>query len=81
MGPYSAPSDPQLGRAMTFACCAHGMTPSLTHQTFVGGGGGEGGGHEIFTNRSWFSNFSASSKGDQQFNRVFHLVSTTPPVS
>ena len=27
------------------------------------------------------SNFSASSKGDQQFNRVFHPVSTPPPVS
>ena len=40
----SAPPDPQLARAMTFACHAHGMTSSLTQQTFGGGGGGEGGG-------------------------------------
>ena len=38
----SAPPDPQLARAiMTFTCRVHGMTSSLTQQTF-GGGGGEG---------------------------------------
>ena len=42
LGPYSAPSDPQLARAMTFACRAHGMTSSLTQQTFGAGRGGEG---------------------------------------
>ena len=41
LGPYSAPPDPQLARAMTFACRAHGMTSSLAQQTF-GGCGGEG---------------------------------------
>ena len=41
--------DPQLARTMTFACRAHGMTSSLTQQTL---GGGKGGSHEIFTNRS-----------------------------
>ena len=25
------------------------------------------------------NNFSAASKEDKKFNRVFHLVSTTPP--
>ena len=25
------------------------------------------------------NNFSAASRGDQKFNRVFHPVSTTPP--
>ena len=55
---YSAPSDPQLARAMTFACRAHGMTSSLTQQTFGGGGGGEGeGDHMKFL----------KTEGDQQF--------------
>ena len=58
---YSTPRDPQLESVMTFACRAHGMTSSLTQQTFSGGGG-EGGSHEIFINRREISNFSASSK-------------------
>ena len=43
---------------------------------FEGGGGAS---HKIFTNREGTNNFSAASKGDQKFIRVFHPVSTTPP--
>ena len=32
LGPYSAPRDSQLARAMTFACRAHGMT---SHEIFI----------------------------------------------
>ena len=39
----------------------------------------EGGAYEIFTNRGGTNNFSAASRGDKKFNRVFHPVSTTPP--
>ena len=43
-GTLQCSPDPQLARAMTFACRAHGMTSSLTQQTFGGGGGGGDGG-------------------------------------
>ena len=48
-GPYNAPPDPQLARAMTFACLAHFMTSSLPKQTFSDGswGGGGGGGDHM----------------------------------
>ena len=86
---YTAPPDSQLARAMTFACHAHGMRSSLTQQTFDGGGGGGGRGggggfHMNFslTERGRSAIFLRFPKGDQQFNRVFHPVSTTPsPVS
>ena len=69
----------QLARAMTFACRDHRMTSSLTQQTFGGGGGGEGGHMKFSQTEGGISKFSASSKGDQQFNRVFHPLSITPP--
>ena len=75
-GPYSTP-DPQLARAMTFAC-RHDILK--IQQTFGGGGLRGGGSHEIFTNREGGSTiFLLLPGGDQKFNRVFHPVSTTPP--
>ena len=60
-GLYSAPPDPQLARAMTFACRAQVMTSSLNQQTF-GGGGGED--HMKFSQtKGGINNFSAPSKG------------------
>ena len=51
---------------------------------YYGGGGlrGGGGSHEIFTNKEGGPTiFLLLPGGDQKFNRVFHPVSTTPPVS
>ena len=53
----------------------HGMTSSLTPQTFGGGGSGGGGGergsHEIFTNRKGDQQFFCFFQGDQQDHRQF----------
>ena len=76
-GDLTAPPDPQLARAMTFAS-RHDII--VNQQTF-GGGGLKGGSHEIFTNREGGSTIFLQlprGGGVQKFNRVFHPVSTTP---
>ena len=75
MGPYITPRPP-AGKGNDLL---HVGTTSLkTQQTF--GGGGLKGGHMKFSQiERGINNFSAASRGDQKFNRVFHPVSTTPP--
>ena len=75
-GDLTAPPDPQLARAMTFAC-RHDIVINPTNFWWWWF---EGGSHEIFTNREGGSTiFLLLPGGDQKFNRVFHPVSTTPP--
>ena len=78
-GDLTAPPDPQLTRAMTFAC-RHDIINNPTNfwwWWFEGGGGG--GSHEISTNREGDNQFFCCFQGDRKFNRVFHPVSTTRP--
>ena len=74
----TAPPDPQLARAMTFAC-RHDIIINPTNfwwWWFEEGGGG----HMKFSQTErGDQQFSAASRGDKKFNRIFHLVSTTPP--
>ena len=75
-GDLTAPPDPQLARAMTFAC-RHDIIKNPTNFWWWWF---EGGSHEIFTNREGGSTiFLLLPGGDQKFNRVFHPVSTTHP--
>ena len=75
-GDLTAPPDPQLARAMTFAC-RHDIIKNPTNFWWWWF---EGGSHEIFTDREGGSTiFLLLPGGDQKFNRVFHPVSTTPP--
>ena len=77
-GDLTAPPDPQLARAMTFAC-RHDIIVNPTN--FWWWWFKRGGSHEIFTNREGGSTiFLLLPGGDKKFNRVFHPVSTTPPV-
>ena len=59
-GDLTAPPDPQLARAMTFAC-RHDiiMNPTNCWWWWFEGGGS----HKIFTNREGTNNFSAASRG------------------
>ena len=59
-------------------CRAHGMTPSLTQQTFGDGGGGRIT-CNFFTNVRRSAIFLLLPRRDQQFNRVFHPVFFNPP--
>ena len=79
-GDLTAPPDPQLARAMTFAC-RHDIIVNPTNFWWWWWWWFErGGSHEIFTNREGGSTiFLLLPGGDQKFNRVFHPVSTTPP--
>ena len=76
-GPYSIPRPP-AGKGND---PLHVGTTSLkTQQTF--GGGGLRGGHMKFSQIEGGSTiFMLLPGGDKKFNRVFHPVSTTPPVS
>ena len=75
-GDLTAPPDPQLARAMTFAC----RQDIIKNPKNVWRWWFEGGSHEIFTNREGGSTiFCCLQGGDQKFNRVFHPVSTTLP--
>ena len=75
-GDLTAPPDPQLARAMTFAC-RHDIIRNPTNFWWWWF---EGGSHEIFTNREGGSTiFLLLPGGDQKFNRVFHPVSIPPP--
>ena len=82
-GHYSTPRppDPQLARAMTFAC-RHDIIINPTNfwwWWFEGGGGG--GSHEIFTNRepAGINNFSAVSRGDKNLTESFIPFLPPPP--
>ena len=71
------PPDPQLARAMTFAC-RHDIIKNPTNFWWWWF---EGGGHMKFSQieRGDQQFFCCFQGGDQKFNRVFHPVSTTPP--
>ena len=76
-GDLTVPPDPQLARAMTFAC-RHDIVVNPTN--FWWWWFERGGGHMKFSQTErGINNFSAASRGGQKFNRVFHPVSTTPP--
>ena len=76
-GDLTAPPDPQLARAMTFAC-RHDIIVNPTN--FWWWWFERGGGHmKVLQRERGDQQFFCCFQGDQKFNRVFHPVSTTPP--
>ena len=74
-GDLTAPPDPQLARAMTFACW-HDIIINPTNCWWWWF---EGGVTKFPQTERGTNNFSAASRGDKKFSRAFHPVSTTPP--